>query len=663
MNTGAVGKLAWYRNRLQAMSVPETLHRSMQAARMNLERLGLGVARQVPAADLNKPGITLVAAPELNSVEAAPYLARGERVLAGDLVLLGKRILLDAPVNWNRNPVTGHELPLSYGKSLDYRDSQRVGDIKYFWLLNRHHQLVHLAQAYALTGNERYLAGLADMLRSWLEQCPYTRGANWTSSLELAIRLINWSAVWALIGGAGSGLFAGAEGAALRKAWLERIYQHQHFIAGHFSRFSSANNHLIGEAAGLLVAALTWPHWRVCGRWAATAHHILDREVEKQNAPDGVNREQSMFYQHFVLEFMIYAGLAAEAAGRPMREGYWERLKSMLTFVTSMMDVSGGLPMFGDADDALVLPLAPEPGWTSFQMPLSLAAVRFQRPEFKKASRRYSEECRWLLPAGAERDFEILEGASAAFVPGRRFPTGGYYLVGDRFDTGSEVRVTVDAGPLGYTSIAAHGHADALSVCLSVGGHPILIDPGTYAYQADTEWREYFRSTAAHNTLRVDGQSQAVSGGKFLWLRHYRAGCTHWTTGDEEDHLVAWQDGYERLRDPVRHERSVRYRKADKVLEITDRVLCRGVHQIERFWHFHPDVDVQVSGSQLIARASGRRIRMSAEGGVPDARRGSTKPILGWYSPTFGERIPTTTVCWAERIRGTTVRVTRIHIE
>ncbi len=91
-----------------------------------------------------------------------------------------------------------------------------------------------------------------------------------------------------------------------------------------------------------------------------------------------------------------------------------------------------------------------------------------------------------------------------------------------------EIRLVVDAGPLGYRSIAAHGHADALSFTLSVGGLEFLVDPGTYAYHTQGAWRQYFRGTAAHNTVRVDGQDQSESGGNFMWLRKARAGCNLW---------------------------------------------------------------------------------------------------------------------------------------
>ncbi len=83
-----------------------------------------------------------------------------------------------------------------------------------------------------------------------------------------------------------------------------------------------------------------------------------------------------------------------------------------------------------------------------------------------------------------------------------------------------EIWCRCDGGPHGYLSIAAHAHADALSVEVRYGGVDILADPGTYCYHGEPEWRSYFRSTIAHNTVELDGQNQSGDGGPFLWLRH-----------------------------------------------------------------------------------------------------------------------------------------------
>ena len=135
------------------------------------------------------------------------------------------------------------------------------------------------------------------------------------------------------------------------------------------------------------------------------------------------------------------------------------------------------------------------------------------------------DKTRWLLGDGADADFAALPTTGARLPVRPAFPAGGYHILGCDFETGNEIRVVVDAGPLGYQTIAAHGHADALSFTLSVGGLEFLIDPGTYAYHTQRPWRDYFRGTGAHNTVRVDGLDQSRSGGNFMWLKKANAGC------------------------------------------------------------------------------------------------------------------------------------------
>ena len=104
----------------------------------------------------------------------------------------------------------------------------------------------------------------------------------------------------------------------------------------------------------------------------------------------------------------------------------------------------------------------------------------------------------------------------------RRFPNAGLVILRSRAEDGPEIWCRCDGGPHGFLSIAAHAHADALSVEVRHDGVDILADPGTYCYHGEPAWREWFRSTAAHNTVEVDGESQAESGGPFLWITQPR---------------------------------------------------------------------------------------------------------------------------------------------
>ncbi len=167
------------------------------------------------------------------------------------------------------------------------------------------------------------------------------------------------------------------------------------------------------------------------------------------------------------------------------------------------------------------------------------------------------DKTRALFGVEAEERYAALDARKTRLPLRQTFPEGGYYVLGCEFDTPEEIRLVADAGALGYRSIAAHGHADALSFTLSAGGREFLIDPGTYAYHTQGAWRSYFRGTSAHNTVCIDGEDQSVQGGSFMWLKKANAGCSLWLSSAEKDCFEGWHDGYRRLDDPVKHRRLI----------------------------------------------------------------------------------------------------------
>lgn len=678
--TGA-GRLQWTWSRLRAMSAGEVAFRLRRKVKESAERVGFGRAHPPPAMGASGPAWVR---PLPRGFETERYTQAADRILAGRFDVFA---LADAPLGfpprWNRDPKSGIEAPLEFGKEIDYRDAARVGDIKYLWEINRHLELVTLAQAWHLSGEERYARGARALIESWLEQCPYPRGVNWCASLEHAIRLVNWSFAWQLLGAEGSQLFTGARGVVFRGRWLESIYRHCHFIAGHFSRHSSANNHLLGEATGLFVAALTWPLWPESRRWRRQARAELEREARRQIFADGVNKEQAIWYHHAVADMLLLAGLHARANRCDFEAGYWRALESMLDFLASIMDVEGGVPAIGDADEGVLARLVPaaacagapaDPAWRGvYRSLLASGAVLFNRPELALKAGGYDDKTRWLLGDEALGRFESLAGSRAPLPVRHAFPYGGYYVLGEAFETPAEVRIVADAGPLGYLAIAAHAHADALAFTLTVGGKPFLIDPGTYAYHTDRAWRHYFRGTSAHNTVAVDGEDQSLYAGPFLWLRHGDARTEEFRCSPDLQVLTAQHEGYRRLADPLIHRRRWRYTPSRSsgqepsaaTLTITDELLCAGPHAIAIFWHFAPQCHLVREGGGVRAERDGACVRLEPPAGLAVQLvhgREAERP-LGWVASGFDLKVPATTVVFAGDIRGNTRLESRLIVQ
>ncbi|MEW5989233.1 MAG: alginate lyase family protein, partial [Chloroflexota bacterium] len=530
------------------------------------------------------------------------------------------------PPDWHTDPLTGRPWPRRFYTDVDIRDGRTIGGVKWVWELNRHHHLVSLAKAYYLLSRdwgirgfsnsqspnplipaEEYAQIVCDHWQSWLDTNPPYEGVNWTSALETAVRLVNWAWALAFLRRAPSlteSLFA----RLMRSVTDQAIY-----VTHHLSRYSSANNHLIGEAAGLAITGLTFPWLPGASHWRDQGLDILTQEIGRQIHPDGVPAEQAIAYLAFILDWNLLAWRLADLNGIRPPALWYERLAAAANFIYHLMDENGHVPAIGDSDDAWVVRLDDDPQANNYRSILASAAVLLHRPDFAVAAGRWDEKSHWLLGDDGHHTFESL---AAPFTPAplrpRAFREGGYVV----FHAPGRL-LTFDCGPLGYLSTAAHGHADALSLTLSIDGQPFLVDPGTYAYQEGDPWRDYFRGTAAHNTLVIDGQDQSAMRGPFLWGRQATARLLRWESTPAGQLAIAEHDGYAHL--GLTHRRTILFPPQDTpnptdpltlhvspftspYILVIDEVYGSGRHTIEQWWHFLPHATIDPSGPERCAK-------------------------------------------------------------
>ena len=266
--------------------------------------------------------------------------------------MLGTRRTDSADPDWFLDPVTGRRAPdrrLAF--RVHHRDEAETGNIKQVWEMSRHHHLTVLAAAWWLTQDERYAEAAASQLRSWWAANPFLTGVHWTSGIEAGIRLISWAWIrrlldeWPKVGD----LFEHNDDAIRQIAW------HQEFLAAFPSRGSSANNHVIAEAAGWLVAACAFPWYRRSDRWRRNAGALLEHELAANTFDDGLNRELATDYHRFVFELGLLAAVEADANGYPLSEATWERLGRMLDAGAAILDATGRPPRQGDGDEGRAL--------------------------------------------------------------------------------------------------------------------------------------------------------------------------------------------------------------------------------------------------------------------------------------------------------------------
>jgi Heparinase II/III-like protein len=246
------------------------------------------------------------------------------------------------------------------------------------------------------------------------------------------------------------------------------------------------------------------------------------------------------------------------------------------------------------------------------------------------------------------------------------FPDAGLTLLRTAPGEAPEIWCRCDAGPHGFLSIAAHAHADALSVEVRHGGVDILADPGTYCYHGEPAWRTYFRSTIAHNTIELGGQSQSAEGGPFLWLRHADSRELRVQDSGPVAEWSAEHDGYRSFTPPARHRRTVRMDRSSRKVEITDEI-DGGGHDVRLAFHLGPDVEAELDGPAVTLRWPGEaaglgaaRLELPAELRW-SLHRGQSDPILGWYSPGLGRRVPAWTLIGHGRSASGTTLTTQLQ--
>jgi hypothetical protein len=192
----------------------------------------------------------------------------------------------------------------------------------------------------------------------------------------------------------------------------------------------------------------------------------------------------------------------------------------------------------------------------------------------------------------------------------------------------------------GMKGAPGHGHADCLSVELSHRGKPILMDPGAFSWRRSPEWRNAFRGTLAHNTLRIDGQDQTPLAGTFGAGRFARPTLRAHATSGSISCVEASHHGYSRLGSPISHRRIVIETGSDGWL-IVDLAEGTGIHDWELAWHFDPGIQVRLEpGGALACDEEGVGIGLLSAWSVPCEpvlHRGSRNPFLGWTSFESGK--------------------------
>ena len=639
----------WYAQRLRTMGPTEIAWRTGRAVRSRLPRRGVdswddATLLGTPAPDwafeleqfragtgrpilLSRERAAEVAA-ELDPTE---LLEAADRAAEQRFAFFGyPEVQLPTPLDWSHDPLAGVTWPDAPARQIDHRTA--AGDVKWIWELNRLQHLPVLSTAWLVSGDDRYARAALDQLDSWLLQNPPGHGIAWRGAFEAGIRAV--SVAIALDGLKDSpeltpDRFRRAVrmlAASADRCWTER------------SLHSSANNHLVGELAGLATVALMFPRLARASAWERRSLRLLSCEADRQVLPDGSGAEQSVGYQISTTELLLVVALLLKRRGGAVPPALTSAVSRGARFLADVVGDHDPQPRYGDDDQGFALRLGPEPTRSVREHLAVVGGFTGDPTLWARGTRTFTAA--WFTEGPPSGDPEPPPA-------GLHAADGGLVVLrsGDR-------RVTMDIGPLGYLSIAAHGHADALAVTVSHGGHDVLGDPGTASYYGHPDWRRTHRGTRTHATVCVDGQDQSVMGGPFLWSRHAQVRLR---SVDLEAGIVdAEHDGYERLDSPVVHRRWLLAPPAWDHVLVVDLLTGAGRHDVEVTWPLAPGFEATTAdGRHRADDGTGSTVSLhhaATHRVALEQSRGDDRTQLGWWSTRLEQREPSWRL--ASRTRG-----------
>lgn len=559
--------------------------------------------------------------------EAAQIMREADEICQHRFRLLGYDNLdYGAEIDWHLDRVHQKRAPLDPCFKIPFLEFGLAGDHKVTWELNRHQHLLTLAKAWLLTKDEKYVLELIALWRSWMKANPYPLGINWASTLEVAFRSLSWIWVDHLLEGS-------AEYAAFRAEFLPALAFHGRYIERYLSTYFSPNTHLLGEAVAMFFLGTLYRQMPRAAHWKPAGWKIVLQEAGRQVRPDGVYFEQSLYYHVYALDLFLYARLLAAANEVCIPATYDGVLLQMLNVVEALAQ-AGPAEGFGDDDGGRLF--NPRRNRTEHMTdPLAIGALAYKRDDL--AAAQLTEESIWLF--GERAVAELAERKMKPALHSAAFPDGGLYVLADSQPCAQEM--VIDAGPQGVGR-CGHGHADALSVRLTMNGARWLVDPGSGVYiSSDPADRNTFRGTSAHNTMRVDGVDQAVPDEPFSWTDLPTTRAENWVTGKTFSYFAGGHNGYSRLADPVTHRRCV-LRVNGTMWLVRDVALGNAGHDLELRWHFANDVSLREAGaSELVAsRLDGNAEQPALRLIVPEQSPWKTEIGRTLLSPAYGRLEP-----------------------
>lgn len=540
------------------------------------------------------------------------------------------------PIDWRLDPRSRERFPHGFPcRAWNLAEmAPRGADVKAPWEIGRLQHWVVLAQTARLTDDHRFADEIVRQALDFREANPVGIGVQWVCTMDVALRTVSMALAIELLEG-----FEPVADSS-REILYEALWDHGAFVRTHLENFYEVtSNHYLSNLLGLLFAGAVFDDLDPGAEWWRFARGEVAREIEKQVLSDGADFESSIPYHRLVTELFFSAARLADHRGDPFDPAFRGRLVSMLEFLAGTLRPDGVMPQIGDADDGRLHVFSGH----------GVRPPEDPRHLFAPAAG-VLDDPRWLAYADALGPFEaawwgIETAETAEFAPSeieRLWPEAG---VAVRRVGGDYLIVT--NGRVGTCGFGNHKHNDQLGFEIHLRGVALVVDPGSYVYTPDPAARNRFRGTAAHSTVRVDGEEQNELRPDWLF-RLFQSGelpVLALESSEGATTIRGTHTGYGRLADPVVHERSFRFEISRRRLLVRDHLSGRGRHEFEWCLQLAPGVEA--------VRVTARRWRLAARGEefFCDFDRDVEAQVdPSWHSPSYGRRTPCLALSWRERV-------------
>ena len=503
---------------------------------------------------------------------------------------LGSGDCILEPILWNNDFKNGFKWPLEcyYKKYIQVNLSDNA-DVKIPRELSRSHFLLHLALAYKFTGKVKYAQKAYGFIVNWIDNNPLMYSINWCCAMDVGIRAMNW--IWAL-----SLLHEYQVSDEINNKINGSLYQHGWFIyhnlEGNIFRYN--NNHYYSDLVGLLHIALFFRNDKNGSKWFDFALKEFYRETRLQILPCGMHYEGSTHYHRLVLELVIPTITLLQRNGYSIPADIIGRYESMFDFVKQVIMPDGTFPIIADQDNGRGLPWGAE-DINDMRYLLSLGATLFNRADFKSSGNGYNIYSAIFGEIDSDKNYNSIPDENT-FIGSKFFRDAGLVVMRNDIShlvyNADNQGMYKDSGAKNY-----HTHSDWFSFVLAVKDIQFIVDPGTYVYSSDPSLRNMFRSTAMHNTISIDGKSQAEIPDKKLWSLNHHGFVRNirWVSSVDSDKFSAEHTAFMRLTDPIIHKRSIEFDKKLNQWLIEDTLLGKEEHIIESWLHFDEGVLLEIT--------------------------------------------------------------------